>query len=1094
MMRLRIQGLPRVALAASVALLGSWFVTVAGAAGAGAAGTGWAIRIIAQPTDFSSSTDPSCQLNYQGRLCDSYAVLVTNVGGRASEGPVTITDVLPAGLVSSGGISGVDLHTNEGLKCTTAPLQCVTSVEQPVPPGDTLVMAVNVLVAEELAGSEVDTATVSGGGAPPATASRLTTISSEQAPFGIADFHTGIFAADGLQAGGAAARPNGLLTSLAFPTWDEAANGGYGGGAYVPVENVRDVVVDLPLGLVGDPEAAPKCPVNELVTVTPQPATPRCPAASIVGSVVFQAQGGNFVSTENNHDGLTALYNLEPEAGFPAEFGFTFSRTPVILYGNLVHTDAGYVVRVTAPGTVELGIDSTSILFFGNPAQHDGEANESRPFFTNPTNCSAGPLNARVRADSWEHPGRWVTAESTVYPKITDCNMLQFQPSLHLTPDTTQADEPSGYEVNIESRQNESALTPGTPPLKDVTLTLPPGVSASPAAADGLVACPPEGPNGFNEGGKFNAEGVSETDPEATVTGPDGLPHLAPGHCPRASQIGTVEITTPLLTSPLEGRLFLAEPRCGGPGQPGCTQADATNGNLFAVHLEAQGSGVVVKLTGKVSVDSATGQLTTTFTENPQQPVSDLKIRLKGGPRALLANPQTCGRALASGDMTPWSSPITPGVTPLAPIVIDWNDAGGACPASLPFAPGFLAQTSTPSAGAFSPFTLTLSRGDREQYLSRVQVRMPSGLLGMLANVSLCGEPLAAQGACSAASQIGTTTVAVGAGSHPFWVTGHVYLTGPYNGAPFGLSVVVPAQAGPFNLGNVVVRAQIDVDPHTAAVTVTSDPLPQIIDGIPLRVQTINVTVDRPEFFFNPTDCTEKAITATVAGAQGASAAVSTPFAAGGCATLPFKPKFTVSTSAKTSKKSGASLDVKVASSSGQANIAKVVVSLPKQLPARLTTLQKACTAATFAANPAMCPAASLVGIAKASSPVLPVTITGPAYLVSHGGAAFPDLVVILQGEGVRVDLTGGTSIKKGITSSTFASIPDVPIRSFELTFPEGSHSALAANGSLCAKPLTMPTTIDGQNGAQIKQSTRIAVSGCPKAARKAGSRSRHRK
>jgi hypothetical protein len=1082
-MGLRIQGLAGVALAASVALLGNCAVAPVDASGAGNVGTGWLIRVVPQPTNFSSNANALCEHRYQSHLCDSYAVLVTNVGSRASEGPVTITDTLPAGLVSSGGISGVDLATDEGLECITASLMCVASVE-PVRPGDTLLMTVNVIVPETTTGSVIDTATVSGGGARSAMASNLTTISAEQAPFGVADFQTGIFDAGGLKVGSAAARPSGLLTSISFPTWDNLEGGG-GGGAYDPIENVRDVMVDLPPGVVGNPLAAPKCPVSELVTGA------SCHAASIVGSVVFRAKD-NFASSENRHNGLTALYNLQPEAGFPAEFGFTFARKPVILYGNLVHTDAGYVVRVTTPGTVELEISQVSILLFGSPAQRNGET-EITPFFTNPSNCSAGPLNERIRADSWEHPGHWVTAESTLYSRITECNKLQFQPSLHVRPEATQADEPSGYEVNLEIPQNESGLTPGTPPLKDATVTLPPGVSASPSAADGLGGCPPEGSNGFNEGGKFNPEGVSESDPEATVVGPDGLPHLAPGHCPGASRVGTVEITTPLLPQPLEGTLFLAAPRCGGAGQPGCTPADATNGNLFGVFLEAQGEGVVLKLSGKVSVDPATGQLTTTFTENPQLPFSDLKIRLKGGPRALLANPQTCGQALASGDMTPWSSPITPDVTPLAPVNIDWNDAGGVCPASLPFSPGFLAQSSTAAAGAFSPFTLTLSRGDREQYLSRLQVRLPAGLLGMLSNVSLCPEPLAAQGNCSAASQIGTTTVAAGAGSHPFWVTGRVYLTGPYNGAPFGLSVVVPAQAGPFNLGNVVVRARIDVDPHTAAVTVTSDPLPQIVDGVPLRVQTVNVTADRPEFFFNPTDCTKKAITATVAGAQGASAAVSTLFAAGGCASLPFTPKFTVSSSAKTSKKSGASLDAKVASSRGQANIAKVAVLLPVQLPARLTTLQKACTAATFAANPATCPAASLVGIAKASSPVLPVTLTGPAYLVSHGGAAFPDLVIILQGEGVRVDLIGATSIKKGITSSTFASVPDVPIRSFELTLPEGPHSALAATGSLCAKPLTMPTTIDGQNGAVVKQSTRIAVSGCPRVARKAGGRSRRR-
>jgi hypothetical protein len=314
-----------------------------------------------------------------------------------------------------------------------------------------------------------------------------------------------------------------------------------------------------------------------------------------------------------------------------------------------------------------------------------------------------------------------------------------------------------------------------------------------------------------------------------------------------------------------------------------------------------------------------------------------------------------------------------------------------------------------------------------------------------------------------------------------------VYLTGGYEGAPFGLSIVVPAAAGPFNLGNVVVRSAISADPHTAQITITSDPLPQIIDGVPLRVQTVNVTVDHEKFMFNPTNCSAKQIAVAVEGAQGALAHLTNPFAAANCRALPFSPKFTVSTQGSTSKKNGASFDVKVLYKPGQANIGSVFVRLPKQLPARLTTIQQACLAATFEANPATCPAGSLIGIAKANTPVLPVPVEGPAYLVSHGGAAFPDVVVILQGDGVRIDLTGHINITKGITSSTFASIPDAPITSFEFKLPESPHSALTTNlaatahGNLCGTKLVMPTTLIGQNGVQVKQSTKIAVSGCPK-------------
>jgi hypothetical protein len=327
-------------------------------------------------------------------------------------------------------------------------------------------------------------------------------------------------------------------------------------------------------------------------------------------------------------------------------------------------------------------------------------------------------------------------------------------------------------------------------------------------------------------------------------------------------------------------------------------------------------------------------------------------------------------------------------------------------------------------------------------------------------------------------------TVAAGPGGHPFYTQGSIYLTEHYGGAPFGLSIVVPTQAGPFNLGNVVVRSRINIDENTAALTVSSNPFPQILDGIPIRLRTANVTIERPGFIFNPTSCAQQHITATISGTQGTTAQVSAPFAVSGCAGLHFGPKFTVATSGKTSRANGASLDAKVVFPAGaQSNIASVKVELPKQLPSRLTTLQKACSAAQFESNPAGCPAASVIGVARTSTPILPVELTGPVYFVSHGGEAFPSLVVVLQGDGVRVDLTAATFISKaGITSSTFKTIPDVPVSSFELYLPEGRYSALAANGNLCTSNLEMPTLFTAQDGAQFKQDTKISVTGCPKA------------
>jgi hypothetical protein len=393
---------------------------------------------------------------------------------------------------------------------------------------------------------------------------------------------------------------------------------------------------------------------------------------------------------------------------------------------------------------------------------------------------------------------------------------------------------------------------------------------------------------------------------------------------------------------------------------------------------------------------------------------------------------------------------------------------------------------------------MTMSRADGNQNLQAISLKMPSGLSGLLTGVELCPEPQASQGTCGPNSLIGETTVSVGVGGKPFSVKGgRVYMTGPYGGAPFGLSIVNPAKAGPYDLEKetpcdcVLVRAKIEVDPVTSALTITTDnsgpyKIPTVLKGIPLEIQHVNVTINRPGFTFNPTNCNPLQITGTLHSTEGATSAVSLPLQATNCAVLGFKPKFAVSTSGKTSRARGASLHVKLsypkAPFGSQANIKSVKVDLPKQLPSRLTTLQKACADSTFAANPALCPAASRIGTAKATTPLIPVPLTGPVFFVSHGGAKFPELIVVLQGYSVTVDLHSETFISKaGITSSTFRTIPDVPVGMFELNLPEGKYSALAANGNLCTSKLAMPTAFTAQNGAVIKQSTPITATGCPK-------------
>jgi hypothetical protein len=449
----------------------------------------------------------------------------------------------------------------------------------------------------------------------------------------------------------------------------------------------------------------------------------------------------------------------------------------------------------------------------------------------------------------------------------------------------------------------------------------------------------------------------------------------------------------------------------------------------------------------------------------------------------------------ASSQLTSHAFPELPVASPSSSFGVSLDGHGAACPASQPFTPGLAAGTVDPQAGGFSPFTMTVSRPDGQQTLSAIALQMPPGLLGVLKSVSLCGDAQAAAGSCGAESLIGHTTVGAGPGSNPFYLGGQVFLTGPYKGAPFGLSIVVPALAGPFNLGTVVVRARILVDSHTAALTIVSDSLPTILQGIPLDLRVVNVTVDRAGFTFNPTNCEAISVLGSATSTQGVTFAAPVHFQAANCAVLGFKPKFTASAPAKTSRADGAALDVKVAyPGTGNANIRSVAVSLPKQLPARLTTIQKACPAATFDQNPALCGEGALVGIGTASTPILSAPLSGPAYLVSHGGAAFPDIVVILQGQGIRLDLVGNVFISKtGITSATFAHIPDAPISSFDLSLPAGPHSALSAVGSLCAGPLSMPTTINAQNGAQVTQTTQVKVTGCP-AAKKAKHKTKRKK
>lgn len=958
------------------------------------------------------------------------------------------------------------------------------------------------------------------------------------------------------QAGG---HPVALTTTIEFNR--EQLSGAPG---YMPAGgDPKDIEVELPPGLLADPLAGPRCPL-----ATFQRPGAHCPAATQVGFIEVY-----FEDTVIE----VGIYNLVPEAGQSAEFGIPPSELiKVTMTAHLVHTVEGYGFTVISNNIPQRGFTRFKVTFWGTPAHpmHTPQRGrqcetgafdveypdcakagdplvslggeqagvESVPFLVMPTDCADGPEKVRVLYDSWHQPGVFREGPAAELPQATGCGLLSFEPKLEVKPDTKQADTPVGLDVNLKVPQPEQEGAPRTPDLRNAVVTLPAGLSINPSVVDGIQACDETGPTGIDLRTDLNHKqeplSPGELD-EGEKSGPDGEPQLETGHCPSASTVGEVEAITPLLPEPIKGHLYLARPLCGGQGQSACTEEDARDGRLYRLYMELGGegaladTGIVIKLAGTVSADLATGQLSSSFLDNPQAPFSELRLRLNGGPRAPLANPQACGEARTTSDLTPWSAPGayegrlvegTPDANPYSFYAVT------GCSDAQRFAPSFSAGTLSPEAGAFTPFTMTLTRNDGEQDIAGIQVHTPPGLLGMLANVPLCPEGQANDparyGECEA-SKIGTTTVASGAGAHPFEINGNVYLTGPYRGAPFGLSIVTHAVAGPFNLGLVVVRARIDVDPETSELTVTTDEtgpykVPQIIFGVPLRLKRITVNIDRPSFMFNPTDCRALRVTANVSGSLNTVAQVSSPFAVGGCKGLSFNPTFKVSASGRTSRADGTSLDVKLSyppdAPGSEANIAYVKVQLPKQLPSRLSTLQKACTAAVFEANPAGCPSPSIVGIARATTPVLPVPLSGPVYFVSHGGEAFPSLIVVLQGEGVRVDLTGSTLISKaGITSSTFKTIPDVPVSAFELYLPRGPYSALTANTNLCRlshtvvivhkvvervhgraihkqvkvherRPasLSMPTEFIAQNGAAIKRNTKIAVTGCATTTKKA--------
>jgi hypothetical protein len=572
------------------------------------------------------------------------------------------------------------------------------------------------------------------------------------------------------------------------------------------------------------------------------------------------------------------------------------------------------------------------------------------------------------------------------------------------------------------------------------------------------------------------ANGLQACSPAQFAKGSDAVPT-----CPAASQVGTVEIDTPLLPNPLTGSVYLG---CDGISPQ--TPCPASTGlSYLYVYATAPAQGITQKFVGTVTANQSTGQLTTTFSDQPQVPFTDFKLNFKSGPTAPVANPQACGPATTTSSLTPYSG--NPPAAPTTTFTVDAGGAGGACAQPTPFAPGFAVSPSTQQAGAFdNPLTFSFRRSDAQQYLGRIAVQLPPGLLGILASVPLCREPQATQGTCPATSRIGGASVLAGSGSDPISQSGNVYLTGSYGGAPFGLSIVVPAIAGPFNLGTVVVRASISVDRTDAHLTITSDPLPQVVGGIPLRMRNVGVTVDRPRFMFNPTSCAPLAIGATITSVQGAAAPASNPFQAGGCGAVPFAPSLRMALTGNRQTTDGKhpNLIATVSSRLGQANVRSARVTLPLSLALDPYNSQNVCSVA--ASNTDSCPAKTIIGSASVTTPLLNQPLTGPVYLVqgirtnAQGQQirTLPALLIPLRGQ-VAIDLRGQTSVDGGgRLVTTFPAVPDAPISSFTLAITGGRHGILVVTGgaNLCRGTQRATAVFAAQSGKSTHQTVKMAT------------------
>lgn len=856
-----------------------------------------------------------------------------------------------------------------------------------------------------------------------------------------------------------------------------------------PAGEVKTVRVDLPVGLSVNPGATERCPLAKF-----QEAALKCelefPGSKVGESLVTTSLLGVVTKPQA---GITKVpvYNVIPKQGEASRFGLELAGNEVFLEGDVAWDGdyhEGFTIHVPRSTDFEPLISGVVLK---NRLPFNGRSGDGT-FITTPATCLGEAVaphehdySTYLLASSWaeEETAGYAFPASAVPPfespippgtSPKECDTIPFDPGLGFDPHTSSTDAPSGAATQVSVPFITGGTTQETSPTKEARLALPIGASLNPSAANGLQACSDAQ---FGKGTKN------------------------PVGCPAASKVGTVTIESPPLPEGvLEGDVFVGEQ----------LSRDPASGDEYRIFVDAESAryGVSVRLLGRVSADPNTAQLTTTFSGLPQVPFTSFVIQLNGGPRATLTSPSLCGPHTTTTTMTPWSG--NPAAVRSDEFTLTSAPGGGACPTKLgdrPFSPGFDAKASNPQGGAFTNVNVDLLRSEGNQELKGVDVTLPPGMTAKLAGLRYCPEAAIAAAAangglaeiaspsCGSDSLVGSAAITAGSGPEPLHIdTGKAFLAGPYHGAPLSLAVITPATAGPFDLGTVVVRVALLVDPKTAQVTTVSDPLPHIYAGTLLNVRAVSVKIDRPEFSLNGTSCNPSSFTGTVRGgganpadpAAFTSVAVSSPYQATGCDSLPFGPKLFLRAFGATKRAKNPKLRAILVARRGDANISRAAVTLPRSMILDQGAISKVCTRVQFAAG--QCPSSSVYGFAEATSPLLDGPLKGPVYLRSSSNP-LPDLVAALHGQ-VDIELAGRTDSVNGRIRNTFDAVPDVPVSRFVLTIRGGKKKGLLVNSqNLCARKQFAKLNLTAQNGKKLTKKKLKLRTPCKKKKKRGGAK-----